>query len=137
MTTYRSSKPVCSAHGETTEHSRKELLKSPHREVRAGAMTGRSFVFGGVVFTPQRASERTQPGIAERYAIVMTDEFARSCDLGARPLPARRVPPKSASWQYAAAVVIILAIARALGLGVRVADTVAHDSWDPRKETRQ
>ena len=135
MTTYRSSKPVCSTRGETTEHSHKELLKSPHREVRAGAMTGRSFVFGGVVFTPQRASERTQPGIAERYAIMMADEFARSCDLG-RPLPARRMP-KSASWQYVAAVVIILAIAGALGRGVRVADTVAHDSWDPRKETRQ
>lgn len=149
---YHSSKPVCSdSNGPTTRHTLTELLASPHKEVRAGAATGRSFVFGGVVFTPTRSQPaQLKPTVAiPREAL---EAFARSyCPppsvdiVPATEAEARDnlasianrygVQPQPA-WQFAAAAFVIVALAAAFGFGARTVETMAIDTWDSRSVAR-
>lgn len=150
---YHSSKPVCSASGPTTRHILAELLASPHPEVRAGAATGRAFVFGGVVFTPVRSQPaQLKPTVAiPREAL---KAFARSyCPppsvdiVPATEAEARRSLASIANrydvrsqsqptWQFVAAAFVIVALAAAFGFGARTVETMAIDTWDSRSVAR-
>lgn len=149
---YHSSKPVYSeSAGPTTRHTLAELLTSPHKEVRAGAATGRAFVFGGVVFSPARPSQPAQlkPTVAIPRTVLTA--FARSyCPppsvdiVPATEEEARRNLASIANrygepqpvWQFAAAGLVIVALAAALGFGARTVETMAIDTWDSRSVAR-
>lgn len=52
MLRYKTSRPIVTDEGITSLPSLKELLSSPHPEVRAGAVGLKPFVFGGTKFIP-------------------------------------------------------------------------------------
>lgn len=149
---YHSSKPVYSeSAGPTTRHTLAELRNSPHPEVRAGAASGRAFVFGGVVFSPARPSQSAQlkPTVAIPRAALVA--FARSyCPppsvdiVPATEEEARRNLASIANrygepqpvWQFAAVGLVIVALAAALGFGARTVETMAIDTWDSRSVAR-
>lgn len=149
---YHSNKPVYSeSAGPTTRHTLAELLASPHKEVRTGAATGRAFVFGGVVFSPARPSQSAQlkPTVAIPRAALAA--FARSyCPppsvdiVPATEEEARRNLASIANrygepqpvWQFAAAGLVVVALAAALGFGARTVETMAIDTWDSRSVAR-
>lgn len=150
---YHSSKPVYSeSAGPTTRHTLAELLASPHKEVRAGAATGRAFVFGGVVFSPARPAQPAQlkPTVAIPRAALTA--FARSyCPppsvdiVPATEEEARRSlasianrygEPRQSVWQFAVTALLIVALATAFGFGARTVETMAIDTWDSRSVAR-